>query len=62
MSRPLTIVLLIDALGWEIAERFEFCKGLSLRRAPLGTVLGYSSAAIPSLLSGALPSEHGAWA
>ncbi len=62
MSRPLTIVLLIDALGWEIAERFEFCKGLSLRRAPLGTVLGYSSAAIPSLLSGTLPSEHGAWA
>jgi hypothetical protein len=62
MNRPLTFVFLIDALGWEIAERFDFCKGMLERRTALGTVLGYSAAAIPSLLSGCLPSEHGAWA
>jgi len=57
-----TIVLLIDALGWEIAEHFGFATTLLPHRRPLGTVLGYSSAAIPSLLSGALPSEHRSWA
>lgn len=62
MGEPLMVVFLIDALGWKIAERFDFCRGVLDRRAPLGTVLGYSSAAIPSLLSGATPSQHGAWA
>jgi len=57
-----TIVLLIDALGWEIAEHFDFARLLLPRRRALGTVLGYSSAAIPSLLSGALPSQHRSWA
>jgi hypothetical protein len=53
---------LIDALGWEVVERFEFCSELLERRAALGSVFGYSSAAIPSLLSGSTPSQHGAWA
>jgi hypothetical protein len=54
-------VFLIDALGWSIAEHFGFAEDLLPRRRPLGTVLGYSSAAIPSLLSGARPVEHGSW-
>jgi len=58
----LSVVMLIDALGWEIVRAFDFGAGLLERRAPLGTVLGYSSAAIPSLLSGATPAEHGSWA
>jgi hypothetical protein len=62
MASPLKVVFLIDALGWRIAERFEFCRGLFEKRGALDTVLGYSSAAIPSLLSGTAPSEHGAWA
>ena len=57
-----TIVLLIDALGWEIAGHFGFATSLLPQRRSLGTVLGYSSAAIPSLLSGALPDEHRSWA
>ncbi len=61
-TSPLTIILLVDALGWEIARRFDFCKEVLPRSGPLGTVLGYSSAAIPSLLSGTPPSVHGAWA
>lgn len=62
MGKPLTVVFLIDALGWEIVRRFDFCAGLLENRARLGTVLGYSAAAIPSLLSGATPVEHGQWA
>lgn len=57
-----TIVFLIDALGWEIAGHFGFAERLLAHRRSLGTVLGYSSAAIPSLLSGASPSEHRSWA
>lgn len=62
MARPVTLVFLVDALGWEIAEHFGFGRDLFATRAPLGTVLGYSAAAIPSLLSGATPAEHGSWA
>lgn len=61
MARHVTLVFLVDALGWEIAEHFGFGRDLFATRAPLGTVLGYSSAAIPSLLSGATPAEHGSW-
>lgn len=62
MARPVTLVFLVDALGWEIAEHFGFGRDHFATRAPLGTVLGYSSAAIPSLLSGTTPAEHGSWA
>ena len=62
MARHVTLVFLVDALGWEIAEHFGFGRDLFATRAPLGTVLGYSAAAIPSLLSGTPPSEHGSWA
>jgi hypothetical protein len=58
----ITVVLLIDALGWEIVRKFGFCEGLLPHRGALGTVLGYSSAAIPSLLSGQPPARHGSWA
>lgn len=61
MARPVVLVFLVDALGWEIAQRFGFGRDEFATRAPLGTVLGYSSAAIPSLLSGATPAEHGSW-
>ena len=61
MQRPVVLVFLIDALGWAIAERFEFTRGVLPVRQPLDTVLGYSSAAIPSLLSGASPAQHGSW-
>jgi len=62
MARPVTLVFLIDALGWEIAEHFGFGQAQFATRASLGTVLGYSAAAIPSLLSGTTPSAHGSWA
>jgi len=61
-NSELTVVVLIDALGWEIVQHFGFASTLLPQSASLGTVLGYSSAAIPSLLSGTKPSEHGSWA
>ena len=62
MARPVVLVFLVDALGWEIVEQFGFGRDEFAVRSPLGTVLGYSAAAIPSLLSGATPAEHGSWA
>jgi len=58
----LAVVILVDALGWDIVERFGFARALLPRRGALETVLGYSSAAIPSLLTGKRPDAHGAWA
>jgi Type I phosphodiesterase / nucleotide pyrophosphatase len=59
MPRRVTMVFLVDALGWEIAEHYRFGSTAFARRSSLGTVLGYSSTAIPSLLTGAQPHEHG---
>lgn len=59
MTRRVTLVFLVDALGWEIAEHYRFGMETFRGRAALGTVLGYSSTAIPSLLTGATPDEHG---
>ena len=56
----ITIAVLIDAFGWEVLGEHPFLPEL-VHRKPLRTILGFSSGAIPSLLSGALPNEHGRW-
>lgn len=56
-----SLALLIDALGWEYVEPEGFAPWLGERRVPLRTVLGYSSAAIPAILSGKRPAENGHW-
>jgi len=61
MARHLHIFVLIDALGWEIIKGREFLNDLLPYRKPLRTVLGYSSGAIPSILTGKTPAEHGQW-
>jgi hypothetical protein len=58
---PLQIFVLIDGLGWQILEGREFLSDLLPYRAPLRTVLGYSSGAIPTILTGKPPAEHGHW-
>jgi Type I phosphodiesterase / nucleotide pyrophosphatase len=58
---PLQIFVLIDGLGWQILEGREFLSDLLPYRAPLRTVLGYSSGAIPTILTGKSPAEHGHW-
>jgi hypothetical protein len=55
------VVLLVDALGWELAGRAApFAESLAHRRK-LETILGFSSGALPTLFTGALPAEHGRW-
>lgn len=63
MSRgpSVQIFVLIDALGWALVEDRDFLLDLLPHRRPLRTVLGYSSGAIPTILTGRLPAEHGHW-
>ena len=55
------LVLLVDALGWELAGATPgFARGLPHRRS-LETILGFSSGALPTLFTGRPPREHGHW-
>lgn len=61
MKGPLSIYVLVDALGWEILRDRPFLDDLLEERRWLQTILGYSSGAIPTILSGRYPSQHGHW-
>src|SRR5919204_58818 len=61
MGSPLSIYVLVDALGWELIKSRPFLDDLMIERRWLVTILGYSSGAIPSILAGSYPSEHGHW-
>lgn len=61
MNPPLHVVVLIDAFGWHFAQGLDFMSDVLPHRAPLRTVLGYSSGAIPTMLTGKTPAEHGRW-
>jgi hypothetical protein len=55
------IFTLIDALGWRFLEGREFLSDLLPYRQPLRTVLGFSSGAIPTMLTGLPPAQNGHW-
>ena len=58
----LSLFIFIDAFGWELKQRHpEFLMDLIQDSKPLETILGYSSACDPSIISGLTPSEHGLW-
>lgn len=57
----LTIFVLIDALGWEIIKDRQFLDRELTVRKPLKTVLGFSSGAIPTILTGLPPAQTGHW-
>jgi predicted AlkP superfamily pyrophosphatase or phosphodiesterase len=59
--RMLSIFVLIDALGWKYLEGREFLNDILPYRAPVKTVLGFSSGAIPTILTGFPPSVTGHW-
>jgi hypothetical protein len=59
MASGLTVFVLIDALGWPYAQ--GFLADLLPFRKPLRTVLGYSSGAIPTILTGLPPNQTGHW-
>lgn len=58
----ISLFLFIDAFGWEVRRRHPgFLEGLVVDSQPLATILGYSSACDPSIISGLVPAEHGLW-
>lgn len=59
--RPLHIFVLIDAMGWAIIKQLDFLSGMLPYRTPLRTVLGFSSGAIPTILTGVPPARTGHW-
>lgn len=58
---PININVFIDALGYAVAEPNGFLPELDAVRKPVRTVLGYSSGAVPTILTGVLPRRHGQW-
>lgn len=61
-GRDLSLVFVIDALGHELVGRGGFLDSLVPRERPrIRSILGYSSAALPSLFTGLLPNQHGHW-
>jgi hypothetical protein len=61
MKRILPLFVFIDACGWEIIRNQRFVDGLAPHRRRLTSVFGYSSACVPSIVSGGWPSEHRNW-
>ncbi|MBQ4481104.1 MAG: alkaline phosphatase family protein [Victivallales bacterium] len=59
MSREVTVFWFIDALGWEVVQQTDFLKDLLPFRQRVGMQFGYSSSAIPTILSGQVPAVHG---
>jgi predicted AlkP superfamily pyrophosphatase or phosphodiesterase len=53
---------MIDALGHRIVVENRFLADIAPDPAPVRTVFGFSSSAIPSVLTGRLPQEHGHFA
>lgn len=58
---PLSLVIFIDALGWEVLKGRQFLEDELPYRQKLRSVFGFSSACIPSILTGKLPAEHKHW-
>jgi hypothetical protein len=61
MKSILPLFIFIDACGWEIIKDDPFCKAMAPNRRRLESVFGYSSACVPSILSGRWPDEHRNW-
>ena len=57
--KVIEIFLFIDALGWKIVNDHNFLPELLPHRKKVNMQFGYSSSAIPTILSGKKPSEHG---
>lgn len=61
MKPVLPLFIFIDACGWEIVKDNPFLQSVAPLRKRLRSVFGYSSACVPSILSGRWPSQHRNW-
>lgn len=60
-SGSLALCFFVDALGWRMADQMGTFRSIAPHSYKQRTVLGYSCAAQPTILTGLLPSEHGHW-
>lgn len=60
-GKQLSLVVFIDALGWEVLKNRSFLEDELVHRQKLKSVFGFSSACIPSILTGLMPKEHKHW-
>ena len=58
-SDVVKVFVFIDALGWEQVERYGFLRDLLPNRRKIEMQFGYSCTAIPTILTGKRPEEHG---
>ncbi len=56
--KRISVFMFIDALGWEVLKDRSFLEDLLPYRYRVGMQFGYSSTAIPTILSGKRPTEH----
>jgi hypothetical protein len=61
MKALLPLFVFVDACGWEIIRDDPFVKDMAPYRRRLESVFGYSSACVPSILSGQWPADHRHW-
>lgn len=61
MKSVLPLFIFVDACGWEIIRNDPFAQQFAPTRKRLNSVFGYSSACVPSILSGRWPDEHRNW-
>lgn len=62
MPGSLDLFVFVDALGWELACERQVLSRVCTHRFPLESVLGYSCACIPTILTGVKPAQHGHFA
>jgi len=60
-AAQISIVVFIDALGWDVLKGRQFMEKQLPFRRKLRSVFGFSSACIPSILTGLMPREHKHW-
>jgi predicted AlkP superfamily pyrophosphatase or phosphodiesterase len=61
MKPVLPLFVFVDACGWEIIKDDPFVRAVAPNRKRLTSVFGYSSACVPSILSGRWPVDHRNW-
>ena len=57
--REFQLCVFVDALGWEALQSRPFLEKVAPYRRSTASVLGYSAACLPSILTGLMPQEHG---
>ncbi len=60
-QQTLSMVIFIDALGWAVLKGRKFLQNEMPYRQKLRSVFGFSSACVPSILTGQQPREHRHW-